>query len=151
MYVLKVFNIISQSHGLFVLLFLPVFHIVSCLFPLTFVILTVAPVCRQGQRTVYSTGRHEMAKIACEIEANPAEATYVWKFNATLGETIDIPASLVAVDRGRSIAHYTPMTENVSEETHTLKYTEIYIPQFVFLKTYVQISIMIGKDLLQEL
>ncbi|XP_075166853.1 sidestep VIII isoform X3 [Haematobia irritans] len=71
-----------------------------------------APVCRQGQRTVYSTGRHEMAKIACEIEANPAEANYVWKFNATLGETIDIPASLIAVDRGRSIAHYTPMTEN---------------------------------------
>lgn len=75
---------------------------------------TVAPVCRQGQRTVYSTGRHETVKIACEIEANPAETTYVWKFNATLGETIDIPASLIAIDRGRSIAHYTPMTENVS-------------------------------------
>lgn len=55
-----------------------------------------------------------MVKIACEIEANPLEATYSWKFNATLGETIDIPASLIAVDRGRSIAHYTPMTENVS-------------------------------------
>ncbi|XP_059224588.1 uncharacterized protein LOC106093722 isoform X3 [Stomoxys calcitrans] len=71
-----------------------------------------APVCRQGQRTVYSTGRHEMAKIACEIEANPAEATYVWRFNATLAETIDIPASLIAIDRGRSIAHYTPVSEN---------------------------------------
>lgn len=63
---------------------------------------------------MYSTGRHETVKIACEIEANPAEAAYVWKFNATLGETIDIPASLVVIDRGRSIAHYTPMTENVS-------------------------------------
>ncbi|XP_046810282.1 hemicentin-1 isoform X5 [Lucilia cuprina] len=71
-----------------------------------------APVCRQGQRVVYSTGRHETVKIACEIEANPAETTYVWKFNATLGETIDIPASLIAIDRGRSIAHYTPVTEN---------------------------------------
>ncbi|XP_073844947.1 uncharacterized protein isoform X2 [Musca autumnalis] len=71
-----------------------------------------APVCRQGQRTIYSTGRQEMAKVACEIEANPPEASYIWKFNATLGETIDIPASLIAVDRGRSIAHYTPMTEN---------------------------------------
>nr|NP_001097383.3 sidestep VIII, isoform E [Drosophila melanogaster]ABV53858.3 sidestep VIII, isoform E [Drosophila melanogaster] len=71
-----------------------------------------APVCRPRQRLSYSSGRHETVKVACEIDANPAEATYVWKFNATQGETVDIPASQVAVDRGRSIAHYTPMTEN---------------------------------------
>ncbi|XP_041563249.1 uncharacterized protein LOC108143469 isoform X4 [Drosophila elegans] len=71
-----------------------------------------APVCRPRQRISYSSGRHETVKVACEIDANPAEATYVWKFNATQGETVDIPASQVAVDRGRSIAHYTPMTEN---------------------------------------
>ncbi|XP_037944821.1 uncharacterized protein LOC119677515 isoform X2 [Teleopsis dalmanni] len=71
-----------------------------------------APLCRAGQRTTYSSGRHETVKVACEIEANPTEASYIWKFNASLGETIDIPASLIAVDRGRSIAHYTPMTEN---------------------------------------
>ncbi|XP_017150581.1 uncharacterized protein LOC108160840 isoform X6 [Drosophila miranda] len=71
-----------------------------------------APVCRGGQRTTYSSGRHETVKVACEIDANPMEATYVWKFNASQGETVDIPASQVAVDRGRSIAHYTPMTEN---------------------------------------
>ncbi|XP_036334118.1 hemicentin-1 [Rhagoletis pomonella] len=71
-----------------------------------------SPICRPSQRFAYSSGRHEMVKIACEIEANPLEATYIWKFNASIGETIDIPASLIAVDRGRSIAHYTPMTEN---------------------------------------
>ncbi|XP_064551897.1 nephrin isoform X5 [Drosophila montana] len=71
-----------------------------------------APVCRAGQRTTYSSGRHETVKVACEIDANPADATYIWKFNATQGETADIPASLVAVDRGRSVAHYTPMVEN---------------------------------------
>ncbi|BFG06323.1 uncharacterized protein DMAD_04855 [Drosophila madeirensis] len=71
-----------------------------------------APVCRSNQRTTYSSGRHETVKVACEIEANPMEASYVWKFNASQGETVDIPASQVAVDRGRSIAHYTPMTEN---------------------------------------
>ncbi|XP_033155127.1 uncharacterized protein LOC117137676 isoform X2 [Drosophila mauritiana] len=71
-----------------------------------------APVCRPRQRLSYSSGRHETVKVACEIDANPSEATYVWKFNATQGETVDIPASQVAVDRGRSIAHYTPMTEN---------------------------------------
>lgn len=77
-------------------------------------ILAVAPVCRPIQKTTYSSGRHETVKVACEIDANPSEASYVWKFNATQGETVDIPASQVAVDRGRSIAHYTPMTENVS-------------------------------------
>ena len=77
----------------------------------------VAPVCRQGQRTAYSSGRHETVKIACEIESNPSEATYVWKFNAShTGETVDIPASLIAVDKGKSVAHYTPMTENVSSD-----------------------------------
>lgn len=79
-----------------------------------FFLLPVAPVCRAGQRTTYSSGRHETVKVACEIDANPADATYIWKFNATQGETADIPASLVAVDRGRSVAHYTPMVENVS-------------------------------------
>ncbi|KPU75857.1 uncharacterized protein Dana_GF12266, isoform E [Drosophila ananassae] len=71
-----------------------------------------APVCRPGQRTTYSAGRQETVKVACEIDANPSEATYVWKFNASHGETIDILSSQVAVDRGRSIAHYTPQTEN---------------------------------------
>ncbi|XP_062134765.1 nephrin isoform X4 [Drosophila sulfurigaster albostrigata] len=71
-----------------------------------------APVCRAKQRTTYSSGRQETVKVACEIDANPPEATYVWKFNASQGEVADIPASLVAVDRGRSVAHYTPMMEN---------------------------------------
>jgi len=84
------------------------------LFSFLFFLGTVAPVCRAGQRTTYSSGRQETVKVACEIDANPAEATYVWKFNATQGEVADIPASLVAVDRGRSVAHYTPQTENVS-------------------------------------
>jgi len=90
------------------------FNYADVLIPPDLLFLAVAPVCRPRQRVSYSSGRHETVKVACEIDANPAEATYVWKFNATQGETVDIPASQVAVDRGRSIAHYTPMTENVS-------------------------------------
>lgn len=82
-------------------------------------LVAVAPVCRPGQRTTYSAGRQETVKVACEIDANPSEATYVWKFNASHGETIDILSSQVAVDRGRSIAHYTPQTENVSVPFHS--------------------------------
>jgi len=53
-------------------------------------------------------------KIACEIEANPPEAQYIWKMNTTHGETYDILSSQIAVDRNRSIAHYTPNSEKVS-------------------------------------
>ncbi|XP_055918673.1 uncharacterized protein LOC129950777 [Eupeodes corollae] len=77
-----------------------------------FLYFIVAPVCRPGQRTMYSSGRHETVKVACEVEANPSEVVFSWKFNATATESVDIPASLVAIERGRSVAHYTPMTEN---------------------------------------
>lgn len=75
---------------------------------------TVAPVCRPGQRTIYSTGRQEIVKVACEVEANPSDVSFVWKFNTSLVETVDIPANLIGVDRTRSVAHFTPHTENVS-------------------------------------
>lgn len=70
--------------------------------------------CRPGQRTIYSSGRQETVKVACEVEANPSDVSFVWKFNTSLVESVDIPASLVAVDRTRSVAHFTPHTENVS-------------------------------------
>ncbi|XP_055382448.1 uncharacterized protein LOC129612717 [Condylostylus longicornis] len=71
-----------------------------------------APVCRPGQRTAYSSGRQETVKVICEVEANPSEVSFVWKFNSSTTEYVDIAASLVAIDRSRSIAHYTPMTEH---------------------------------------
>ncbi|KAL5287698.1 hypothetical protein ACFFRR_008543 [Megaselia abdita] len=72
----------------------------------------IAPVCRPGQRTVYSSGRQETVKVACEVEANPSDVSFVWKFNTSLVESVDIPANLIAVDRARSVAHFTPHTEN---------------------------------------
>lgn len=77
--------------------------------------LTVPPICRPGQKTIYSTGRQETAKVACEVEANPYDITFHWKFNKTLNamEFIDIPPSHIAVDRLKATAHYTPLTEHV--------------------------------------
>uniref|UniRef100_A0A1B0CUQ3 Ig-like domain-containing protein n=1 Tax=Lutzomyia longipalpis TaxID=7200 RepID=A0A1B0CUQ3_LUTLO len=72
---------------------------------------TVAPVCRPGQIQVYGVGRQEMAKISCELEANPNDLNFTWKFNNSAMEFVDLPVSLMSVDRAKSIMHYTPMTE----------------------------------------
>ncbi|GLV36591.1 sidestep VIII [Carabus blaptoides fortunei] len=69
-----------------------------------------APVCRPGQPKVFGVARQETARIPCELEANPQDVQFTWKFNNS-GETIDIPQSHIATDRTRSIAAYTPMTE----------------------------------------
>ncbi|XP_061930565.1 nephrin isoform X5 [Apis cerana] len=69
-----------------------------------------APICHHGQVKVFGVARQETAKIPCELEANPAEVTFMWKFNNTM-ETIDIPQAQVISERTRSTASYTPMTE----------------------------------------
>lgn len=74
----------------------------------------VAPVCRPGQKIIYSGGRQEMIKILCELEANPYNVTFNWKFNASATEFLDLPASQIFPDRNNAVAQYTPMTEHVS-------------------------------------
>ncbi|KAG8223242.1 hypothetical protein J437_LFUL003594 [Ladona fulva] len=69
-----------------------------------------APVCRAGQQKVYGVARQEAAKILCELEANPKDVSFVWKFNNT-SEAVDIQQSHFVSDRARSVATYTPMTE----------------------------------------
>lgn len=53
--------------------------------------------------------------MVCEVEANPYDITFHWKFNKTHNamEFVDIPPSHVAVDRLKATAHYTPLTEHV--------------------------------------
>lgn len=62
----------------------------------------------------------------------------MWKFNATLGETIDIPASQIAIDRGRSIAHYTPVTESVSFSLVEILKTALNELKKITSNTYIQ-------------
>ncbi|XP_020707097.2 nephrin-like isoform X6 [Athalia rosae] len=69
-----------------------------------------APVCRPGQTKVYGVGRQETVKIICELEANPANVSFTWKFNSSM-EAVDIAQAHVSSDRARSVASYTPMTE----------------------------------------
>lgn len=74
---------------------------------------SVAPLCRPGQVHIYNVARQETAKVICELESNPNDLNFTWKFNNTIAESLDLPASLIAVDRAKSIAHYTPMVEQV--------------------------------------
>nr|XP_012145237.1 PREDICTED: nephrin-like isoform X3 [Megachile rotundata] len=68
------------------------------------------PVCHHGQGKVFGVARQETARIPCELEANPPEVTFTWKFNNTM-EAVDIPQAHVTSERTRSTASYTPMTE----------------------------------------
>ena len=70
----------------------------------------VVPVCQHGQTKVFGVARQETARIPCELEANPPEVSFTWKFNNTM-EAVDIPQAHVKSDRTRSTASYTPMTE----------------------------------------
>lgn len=71
---------------------------------------SVAPVCRPGQTKVYGVARQETVKIPCDVEANPGDVQFIWKFNNS-DDTVDIPQSHTATDRTRGTAAYTPMTE----------------------------------------
>ncbi|XP_076666598.1 protein turtle homolog A isoform X3 [Andrena cerasifolii] len=68
------------------------------------------PVCHHGQVKVYGVARQETTRIPCELEANPPEVAFTWKFNNTM-EAVDIPQAHVTSERTRSTASYTPMTE----------------------------------------
>jgi hypothetical protein len=70
----------------------------------------VVPVCQHGQTKVFGVARQETAKIPCELEANPPEVSFTWKFNNTM-EAVDIPQAHVTSERTHSMAFYTPMTE----------------------------------------
>ncbi|XP_049828933.1 nephrin-like isoform X1 [Schistocerca gregaria] len=69
------------------------------------------PVCTPGQTQTYGVARQETARVSCEVESNPGDGlSFSWRFNNSV-EAADIPASLVAVERVRSAALYTPHSE----------------------------------------
>lgn len=74
---------------------------------------TVAPMCRAGQIHTYNVGRGETAKIQCEVMGIPNDINFVWKFNTSVSELLDMPSSIVTNDKTRSTIHFKPMTEHV--------------------------------------
>ncbi|XP_065344977.1 contactin-6-like isoform X1 [Cloeon dipterum] len=68
------------------------------------------PVCKSNQPDLFGVARQESAKITCNLDANPTDIQFIWKFNNT-SETLDIPMAHMSVDRAKSVATYTPMNE----------------------------------------
>lgn len=66
--------------------------------------------CRPGQSKVFGVARGEVARIPCELEANPTDVHFNWKFNNT-ADTVDIPQNQIMVDKARSTVFYKPLTE----------------------------------------
>lgn len=69
--------------------------------------------CRAGQIHTYNVGRGETAKILCEVMGIPNDINFVWKFNTSVSELLDMPSSIVTNDKTRSTIHFKPMTEHV--------------------------------------
>lgn len=74
---------------------------------------TVAPICRPGQVQTYNVGRGETAQILCEVEGIPRDINFVWKFNTSVSEVLDMPSSIVRNNGTMSTIHFKPMTEHV--------------------------------------
>lgn len=74
---------------------------------------TVAPICRPGQVQTYNVGRGETAQIQCEVEGIPRDINFVWKFNTSVSEVLDMPSSIVKNNSTRSTINFKPMTEHV--------------------------------------
>ncbi|KAL1513805.1 hypothetical protein ABEB36_003164 [Hypothenemus hampei] len=68
------------------------------------------PVCRPGQPKIFGVARHEAAKIACEVEANPSDVRFNWKFNNS-ADAVDISPEQIYTEKARSIAKFTPVSE----------------------------------------
>lgn len=80
---------------------------------LCFCLFTVAPICRPDQVTTYNVGRGETAQILCEVEGIPRDINFVWKFNTSVSEVLDMPSSIVKNNSTQSTIHFKPMTEHV--------------------------------------
>jgi hypothetical protein len=97
-----------------------VFLLLSRLPPHALISTTVAPICRPGQVQTYNVGRGETAQIHCEVEGIPRDINFVWKFNTSVSEVLDMPSSIVSNNSTRSTLHFKPMTEHVIFEAESL-------------------------------
>lgn len=71
-------------------------------------------VCKPKQQKIYYVARHETVSVLCELEANPANLKFFWKFNNSnkASSLVDIPPNLVATDKRKSTLLYTPTSEH---------------------------------------
>ncbi|XP_077554809.1 neural cell adhesion molecule 2-like isoform X2 [Haemaphysalis longicornis] len=64
-----------------------------------------APLCKANQAVVYAASRHQEVEVHCEVEADPSNVTFEWRFNSTLQQR---PLKSFWVQGTRSVARYIP-------------------------------------------
>nr|XP_037289694.1 uncharacterized protein LOC119183818 [Rhipicephalus microplus] len=64
-----------------------------------------APLCKANQHVVYAASRHQEVEVHCEVEADPSNVTFEWRFNSTLQQR---PLNSFWVEGTRSVARYIP-------------------------------------------
>ncbi|XP_054166079.1 protein turtle-like [Oppia nitens] len=71
-------------------------------------IVNFAPVCKDGQKRQYGVARNEIARVRCEVDAQPADSglTFKWFANTSDSELTVWPD--FTMNRSVSIAQYTP-------------------------------------------
>ncbi|KAG0421394.1 hypothetical protein HPB47_002712, partial [Ixodes persulcatus] len=64
-----------------------------------------APLCREKQTVVYAASRHQEVEVHCDVEADPSNVTFEWRFNSTLQNRT---VKSFTNHGTRSVAHYIP-------------------------------------------
>lgn len=72
------------------------FFVTSCKWDNILVVseFTDAPFCKPNQTRVYGIGKNEIVNITCEVDANPTDLHFQWKFNNS-ADSEELPAELV--------------------------------------------------------
>ncbi|XP_067133356.1 B-cell receptor CD22-like isoform X1 [Centruroides vittatus] len=68
-----------------------------------------APECKIGQKKVYGVGRQETLLVSCNLDADPEEINFRWRFNSS-GKSLDI--TNVKVEGTKSLATYVPNSDD---------------------------------------
>ncbi|KAF2880735.1 hypothetical protein ILUMI_25435 [Ignelater luminosus] len=71
-----------------------------------------APVCRPGQTKIHRVAIYNLAEIPCELEANPTNVQFTWKFKYNDGNTVKLPDHFITSEGTNSTVHYTPSSED---------------------------------------
>ncbi|XP_076366981.1 neural cell adhesion molecule 2-like [Tachypleus tridentatus] len=68
-----------------------------------------APSCKSHQKIVHGAARHESVQVQCEVEADPSNVSFYWRFNSTK----EVPGLLTFTsNESRSTATFIPRTEH---------------------------------------
>ncbi|KAF5299116.1 hypothetical protein FQR65_LT09474 [Abscondita terminalis] len=71
-----------------------------------------APQCRPGQTKIYRTALHNRVEIRCELEANPADVEFTWRFKYNDGNVVNLPENFITSDGTNSTIYYSPSSED---------------------------------------